>query len=252
MAQKDPPVVPVKRLGRDAPVVRKRFYKSVSVTNLEGGYQVQLDGRALKTPRKLPMLLAQRVLADGIAAEWDAQVGDILPASMQLTTLVFTALDAVAEQTAAVADEIARYATNDLLCYRAGEPADLVRRQHDGWEPVVRWAEDLLAVKFKRTSGLMPVKQESGVAAAVVASLQPAGPLELAAVHVLTTLMGSTILALSVRERQLTLDEAWALAHIDEAWQIEKWGNDIEAEARQATRLATARAAASALVMLRN
>jgi chaperone required for assembly of F1-ATPase len=252
MSKKDPPVEPVRRAARDAPVMRKRFYKAVSVATLEGGYQVHLDGRALKTPRKLPMLLGQKLLAAAIAAEWDAQGTDILPASMQLTTLVFTALDAVAGQHGAVADEIARYATSDLLCYRAQDPEELVQRQSAGWEPLVVWAEQTLAVKFKRTSGLMPVAQEPAIAAAVTTRLSAAPPIELAAMHVLTTMMGSTILALAVRERRLTLDEAWALAHIDETWQIEKWGTDAEAQTRHAIRLSTARAAAAAMAFVRS
>jgi chaperone required for assembly of F1-ATPase len=250
MSQKTPPIEPVRRAARDAPVMRKRFYKVVTVAALAGGYQIQLDGRALKTPRKLPMLLAQKPLADAVAAEWDAQGSEILPASMQLTTLVFTAFDAVAGQHAAVTAEIARYAASDLLCYRAQDPVDLVERQTAGWEPLVRWAEEALAVKFKRTSGLMPVAQEPAVAAAVLARLASVEPLELAAVHVLMTLMGSTILALAAREKRLTLDAAWALAHIDESWQNEKWGADTEAQTRHAMRLATARAAAHALALL--
>ncbi len=252
MSQKPPPVEPVRRAARDAPVTRKRFYTAVTVATREGGHQVQLDGRALKTPRKLPMLLSQRPLADAIAAEWAAQGNDILPASMQLTTLVFTALDAVADQMDAVRDEIARYATSDLLCYRAQDPEDLVQRQSAGWEPLVAWAERTLSVKFKRTSGLMPVAQEPAVAAAVAARASAAGPLELAGVHVLTTLMGSAILALAVREQHVPVDAAWALAHIDEAWQIEKWGTDDDAQTRDAMRLETARAAAIALAMVRD
>jgi chaperone required for assembly of F1-ATPase len=251
MSQKTPPVEPVRRAARDAPVMRKRFYKAVTVATLEGGYQVQLDGRALKTPRKRSMLLAQKPLADIIAAEWAAQSSDILPASMQLTTLVFTALDAVAEQMDPVRDEIARYATSDLLCYRAQEPEELVQRQTAGWDPLVAWAERTLSVNFRRTSGLMPVAQEPAVAAAVAARLSSVGPLELAALHVLTTLMGSTLLALAVRERHQTIDDAWSLAHIDEVWQIEKWGTDIEAQTRYTMRLETARAAAAALAIVR-
>ncbi len=242
------PKVAAKVLGREPPVQRKRFYKAVTVSADGGSFGVQLDGRALKTPRKLPFAISKRALAEMIAAEWDAQETVIIPASMQLTTIAFTAIDAVADQKTAVAAEIARYAANDLLCYRAEAPDGLVAQQVAAWDPILAWAEGALGVAFIRTAGLMHVTQDPEVAAKVAASLGGADALDLAATHVLTTLTGSAVLALAVRDRRLPIEEAWRLAHIDETWQIDKWGTDTEAQARQATRFRTAQAAAAALL----
>ena len=97
-----------KVLGREPPVSRKRFYKDATVVADSAGFGVQLDGRRLKTPRKLPLVLPTRGLAEAMAAEWAAQGADLNPASMQLTTLIFTAIDAVAEHRIEVAAEIGR------------------------------------------------------------------------------------------------------------------------------------------------
>jgi chaperone required for assembly of F1-ATPase len=67
--------------------------------------------------------------------------------------------------------------------------------------------------------------------------LEPEGPFRLAALHTITTLTGSAILALAL-EGASSADEAWAAAHVDEDWQIEQWGADAEAQARRAARRA--------------
>ncbi len=66
---------------------------------------------------------------------------------------------------------------------------------------------------------------------------------ELAALHAAAAITGSLVLALALAGRRLTAAEAFAAAHIDEAFQAEKWGTDAEAAAR-AARLAAELAAA--------
>jgi chaperone required for assembly of F1-ATPase len=247
-----PPQAAAKVLGREPPVRRKRFYKGVTIAADSLGFGLHLDGRRLKTPRKLPLALPARALAEAMAAEWAAQGADINPASMQLTTLVFTAIDAVAGHQTEVAAEIGRYASSDLLCYRADGPAELVARQAAGWDPILAWAEKELEVVFRRTSGLMPVKQDTRIADTIQTRLATTTALDLAATSLLTTLTGSAVLALAVRAQRLDIGAAWQLAHIDETWQIEKWGTDAEAQSRQALRLLSARAAATVFALLQS
>ena len=80
-----------------------------------------------------------RALADEIVAEWAAQEGVINPATMPLTTLAMTAIDAVTGREADVAAEIVKYAGSDLLCYRAAGPEKLVAGQAELWDPVLAW-----------------------------------------------------------------------------------------------------------------
>jgi chaperone required for assembly of F1-ATPase len=54
--------------------------------------------------------------------------------------------------------------------------------------------------------------------------------------HTITTLTGSALLALAFAEGELTENEAWSLAHLDEDWTNEHWGSDEEAEERRALR----------------
>lgn len=222
----------------------KKFYKDATVGACEGGFTVLLDGRRVKTPRKRDFAVSTRPLADALVGEWAAQVDHIDPAKMPLTTLVFTALDAVAGNEEAVAAEIVRYAGSDLLCYRAEAPIELVEKQARHWDPVLRWADDALGARFVIANGLMPVTQPDAASAAVAEVVGKLPPLKLAALHVLTTLMGSALLALAVERGHLSLDDAWAAAHVDEDWQIAQWGEDAEASRKRAQRRRDAEAAA--------
>ena len=82
----------------------------------------------------------------------------------------------------------------------------------------------------------MPVAQPDAATAGVARALGPYDAFALAAMHVMTTLMGSALLALAHARGQLTADEAWAAAHVDEDWQIGQWGEDAEAKARRERR----------------
>ena len=84
------------------PSTRKRFYKSATAAERGGGggFAVLLDGRQVKTPAGKPLAVPGRALAEAIAAEWNAQGETIVPASLPLTKLANTAIDAVAERKA--------------------------------------------------------------------------------------------------------------------------------------------------------
>jgi chaperone required for assembly of F1-ATPase len=53
----------------------------------------------------------------------------------------------------------------------------------------------------------------------------------LAALSPLVTVSGSLVVALALAEGEIGLEQAWAAATLDEAWQAEQWGADPLAEA---------------------
>src|ERR1700694_800980 len=75
----------------------------------------------------------------------------------------------------------------------------------------------------------------------------PKDPWSIAALHVITTLTGSALLALALKHGVVGPDQVWAAAHVDEDWNSEKWGVDDEVAARRAARLVDFRAAARIL-----
>jgi chaperone required for assembly of F1-ATPase len=167
---------------------------------------------------------------------------------MPVTRLVNSAIDGVAENFDAVAEEIVRFAGTDMLCYRADSPEGLVARQRDGWDPIIRWAADAKGARFILVEGVMHQEQPAPAIEAFATALSNwRDPLALACLHTVTTLTGSALLALALGEGVIDADKAWALAHVDEDWQIEHWGTDEEAFRRRELRRAEMDVAAAVL-----
>ena len=134
----------------------------------------------------------------------------------------------------------------------ADDPEGLALRQRQRWDPVLDWAKDRLGVRFVLTEGVMHVAQPAESLGAVrrhVAAF--ADGFAVAALHQVTTLTGSALLALALADGGLTAEEAWALAHLDEDWNVEQWGADDEAMARRTMRWQEMQAAATVLASWR-
>jgi chaperone required for assembly of F1-ATPase len=228
---------------------RQRFYAHAGVVEAPGGFAITLDGKPVRTPSGRPLVAPHREIADAISAEWDAQQETIDPRTMPLARLANSVIDAVVDRVEAVTDDVAKYFGSDLLFYRAGHPEALVAREAAHWDPIVFWAADVLAAHFILAEGIMHVRQPDSAIAAARAAL-PTDPWSIAALHVVTTLTGSALLALALMHSVIDQDQAWAAAHVDEDWNIEKWGEDEEIAARRAARLVDFRAASSVLKSL--
>lgn len=231
----------------------KRFYKAVTVGREEqpAGFSILLDGRAARTPGKRKLVVVAEPLAQAMAAEWADQKTEIDPASMELTRLVVTAIDAVAGKEIEVADDITAYAATDLVCYRAEAPEGLVAEQNAAWDPVVAWAERRLAIRLVIASGIVHVGQDPAGLQRVRAHLDGFDALALTALHVMTTLTGSAMIALAHADGLFGADDVWRTAHVDEDWQIRLWGRDAEGTARRERRWRTMQAASRLLEIVR-
>jgi chaperone required for assembly of F1-ATPase len=225
---------------------RKRFYAKASVVEAPNGFAITLDDKPIRTPSGRPLVVPNREIADAISAEWEAQKETINPLAMPLTRFANSVVDAVVDRVEAVADDVAKYFASDLLFYRASHPEALVAREAAHWDPVVFWAADALGAHFILAEGIVHVRQPDQAIEAARAAL-PADPWAIAALHVLTTLTGSALLALALMHGVVDQDQAWAAAHVDEDWNIEQWGVDEEVAARRAARLVDFKAAASIL-----
>ncbi len=206
----------------------KRFYKEVSVAD---DFRVLLDGKPIKTPLRATLALSTRALAEAIAEEWRRQGELVQPTTMWLTKLANTAIDRVAGQEEYVVGQTLAYA-NDLLCYRAQAPADLVARQNEGWNPLLEWAAERYGARLLTRAGIVHIAQPEEAVAALRRALAEHDPFVLAAVQAAATVCGSLVLALALADGRLDAGEAFALSHLDERYQAEKWGTDGEAEKR--------------------
>lgn len=215
----------------------KRFYKEVSVSASEDGFVVLLDGRSVKTPARNTLALPTEKLAAAIAAEWRAQGDEVVATSMPLLRLSNTVMDGVIPNRDGVIGAILRFGENDLTCYRAHQPPDLVGRQREGWDPLLAWVHQKFGARFQVADGITHRDQPPEALAALRQALTGYDPFTLAGLHVVASITGSLVLALAVAEGEITGAHAFVLSRIDETYQAEKWGEDAEA-AKRATALA--------------
>ncbi len=228
------------------PTPRRRFYAAATTKRVIAGYAVALDGKPVRTLAGNALAAPTLGLAQAIAAEWEAQGETIDPAKMPRTRLANAIIDGVCVRPGPVAAEIERYLASDLVCYRAGEPQGLRERQTAHWDPVLAWAREVLGARFSLGEGVVHVAQPEAALAAARAAI-PADPWRLGAVHALTTLTGSALMALALARTGLSADAAWQAAHVDEDWNMAQWGWDDLALERRAFRHAEFLAAAAVL-----
>ena len=209
----------------------KRFWKAVQTVQADGGWGVELDGRPLRTPARVPLVVPTEKLAHAVAAEWDTVEGDIDPRAMPLTGLANAAVDRVVADKKQFADGIARYAEADLACYRAEGPSGLIQRQGELWDELLAWGRRRFDVDFRTTSGLLHVDQPPATVERLAHAVSALDAFRLAGLSPLVTIGGSLLAALGTLEEAFTPEQAWAAVSLDDRWQLEQWGADEEAQA---------------------
>jgi len=208
----------------------KRFWKSVEVEREGEEWDVRLDGRPVRTPARVPLIVPTKALADAIAGEWRSVEEVVDPRAMPLTGMANAAIDRVAPDPAAFVGGLVRYAEADLACYRSSWPPELVTRQSDAWNVLLAWARRRYDVDFSTTSGLTHVPQPLATVERLAHSVAALNSFQLAGLSPLVTIGGSLIAGLAILEKAITPEQGWEAVTIDERWQLEQWGTDTEAQ----------------------
>jgi chaperone required for assembly of F1-ATPase len=230
----------------------KRFYKTAAAAAAAaGGFAVELDGRPVRTPAKAPLVVAARPLAEAIAEEWQGQGDEVDPRSMPLNTLACTAIDIVAPNRRRIVEDLAEYGGHDLLCYWSDDTGELLRRQQQFWQPLLDWAAGELRAPLKKTCGITPQRQPADSLEALKLAVEEHSDLELTGLAAAVKAAGSLVVGLAVSKGRLDAAEAFAVAHLDEHYQAELWGEDAEAAARLAALRGELESAARLLRLIR-
>ena len=218
----------------EIPVRPKRFYKDVSIRNVEGGgFGVFLDGRQARTASRHALAAPSSPLAQAVAAEWAGQGEEIDRRAMPLTALLSAAIDGGEAEAARCRDDVLTYLKSDLLCYRADAPASLVERQRAVWDPFLDWMRDALQAPLEIASGVIAVAQPGASIDAARRLLEDADPYAALGLKTATALTGSAVLALALWRGPFDADTVFDASRLDERFQESQWGVDAEAKARE-------------------
>ncbi|MBE89031.1 MAG: ATPase [Rhodospirillaceae bacterium] len=214
--------------------VMKRFYEEVGIIAFGNGFGVVLDDHPVKTPAKSDLVVPTRSLAYLICDEWQAQGVIINAESMPTMQLATTAIDQTPKNRELVVENLVSYASTDLLCYRAEEPAALKERQHQVWQPILDWVESNFDAPLVVTSGIMPMEQPQSSMGIFNKILSQRDDFFLTGLSVVTASCGSLALALALAEDEVDVESCIAASQLDEIFQIEQWGEDEDVTARLA------------------
>ena len=148
-----------------------------------------------------------------------------------------TAIDGISADPQAVLEDIVRFASNDLVFYRASHPERLVENQRLHWDKVLDLVETQTGSRFEIVEGISHVTQPKEAVSLFSSHLgQHASPIKLACLHTMTTITGSALIAFCLVENLVDLEGAWSAAHVDEDHNISLWGEDYESGKRRENR----------------
>lgn len=211
----------------------KKFYKQAEAGTAPGGFVIRLDGKLLKTPMLHNLILPSQKLAEGIAAEWNAQGADLVPSSMPLTQLANTMADkAAGSDRIAMNEEVIRYGSSDLVCYFAAHPADLLKRQEECWLPLLTWMKEDQGIVFETVKGIRYINQPDEAMKKIRGIICGLNAAEFTVVQSVAAITGSVVIALALLNGKIDSGSAYNAACVDEIYQLEKWGEDTLARQR--------------------
>ena len=214
----------------------KRFYNDVSVAEVDGGWQVMLDQRRMKTQIGSPQVVPTRALAELLAAEWTRQGEEIDPKDFFFRDLADYAIDVVGQDRDAAVAALLAYIETDTLCYRADPEEALYARQQQLWEPLVAACEAREGVKLARVCGIVHKPQVEATLAVLRERLSALDDFTLAALQPITSLAASLVVGLAALDPAADPAALFAAGNAEEDWQAELWGWDYDAEETRKTR----------------
>ena len=212
----------------------KRFYDEVTVCRCseEDAWEIQLDGRTLKTPTRRPLHFPNAALAHAVALEWDAQDGSrgIDPHAMPMMTIVCTAIDNEHDglvQKKLLVEQLMPFLDTDTVCYFAKDDHKLLRKQQRLWKPLHEWLAAEHGVTLSTNTEVAeivftPHPQDS--VQTVRSMLEAMDIWTITGVHALALECKSLVIPLALQARYITVEQAIAAARVDEEDQIERWG----------------------------
>ncbi len=214
----------------------KRFWQDAAVANLGNGWQVELDGRPVKTRGGAPQVLPTRASAELVRAEWANAPAELSADAFPLRDLADRAIDTISTEPELIIERLLGFADGDTLCYRAQPDEAVARRQKEVWEPILAGIETEHGVTLSRTHGIIHKPQADATRATLRDRLERESAFVLAGLDTAASLAASLCVALAGLREDADPAHLWAAANLEEDWQAEQWGVDEEACARRGVR----------------
>ena len=219
-----------------APAAARR---EIRIEPAPAGLAIIVDGRPLRTPQGVEVVVPTRALAEGLAAELGAPgaqagPGKLRAEAMPLMGMASTALDRISRHRADIEGQLLAYAETELLCHRAERPPELVARQRAVWQPLLDWLALRHDALLAATTGVLAKPQSPASLEALRMVIAGFDVWRLTGVSVAVAASGSLVIGLALADGRVDAAQAFEASELDASYQIEQWGEDWEATQRRA------------------
>lgn len=236
---------------------RPRFYGEVKVVHHvvdnkhhPEAYEIELDGRRLRTPGHSVFKLPSKGLAALVAQEWDAQVCVLETTLMPVTMSCATAIDLTSTRRSTIIAELLRYLNTDIVCFPqklleeidelSGDSKKLRHEQQARWDHAIKhFTQNYGNLEILDSDTLRSPNHHSHAYERAKARLEELNDFQLTAVHELAKGCKSLVVPLALLDRKITVKEAFKAVRVEEDHQIGNWGlvegaHDVEHESLMA------------------
>lgn len=192
-------------------------------------FTLLLQHRPVKTPMKNDLKIKNEILALAILDEWKHKAikGRKLDVPrMHLTSLACEAIDnPLEEDDKAVVDSIMQYLYFDTTRFRATEDQDLLHKQSRHWDPIIGWFEQqygcYLPIVYDDITNTTPVPKAT--IDIIRGNLETKARWPLVGLRYIAQNLKSMVLASSLTEKFLSVEQAVDLARLETNHQVDMW-----------------------------
>ena len=140
-----------------------------------------------------------------------------------------TAIDKIKPNNIFYINEITNNLNNDMICYFANSPIELVDLQNKEWLPLINYMESSYNIELIYTSKLFSINQKPDSLLKLKNILNEINIFKLSAVYTLSQITNSIIISLALVNNKISAKKAFENSNLEELYQISKWGKDEEA-----------------------
>lgn len=202
----------------------KRFYKQVSIKQIENEYCIELDNKPVKTQAG-KLLQASKDIASLLAWEWEEQVDVINPLVMPVNQFVMTTMDALRPRHELI-DHIMSFIDTDLVFYRS-DTEPYKTKQAQFWDKWIALAEEKCSITLKTTSRIEALTQDAAFSEYLKNYLEGLDDLSLTVFVSLVDETSSPVLAHAMFEKIARVEEIFEAVFVEDLIRAEIYNEDL-------------------------
>jgi len=206
--------------------------KNIKINIVQGEknkYLININNKIVKTPNgnliELPSMKLAKILLQDYESNFKTKPLNIV-SPIKITN---TAIDKIKPNNTFYINEIVNHLNNDMICYFASSPVELVDIQNKEWLPLINYMNSSYNIELIYTSKLFSINQKPDSLFKLKNILNELNIFKLSAIYTLSQITKSIVIPLALVNNKISAKKAFENSNLEELYQISKWGKDEEA-----------------------